>query len=106
MSNAFRRFEVLLPLQFNDGKPVPAELLAQTFDELRMRFDAVSAETQTIKGSWQHQGEQFTDELVRFFVDVADTPEHIEFFRQFKEALKERFGQLDIWLTTYPIEVI
>ena len=43
---------------------------------------------------------------MRAFVDVPDVPENREFFVEFKERLKARFQQLDIWLTTYPIEVI
>jgi len=30
-----RRYEVLVPLVFNDGTPVPESLLAETFAELR-----------------------------------------------------------------------
>jgi len=33
--NGLRRYEILVPLLFNDGRPVPEALLAQTFDELR-----------------------------------------------------------------------
>ena len=55
MSKAFRRFEILLPLRFNDGQPIPAEFVAGTLLELRQRFGAVSCETQTIRGFWQHQ---------------------------------------------------
>jgi hypothetical protein len=29
MSKGLRRYEVLLPLRFNDGQPVPNELIAQ-----------------------------------------------------------------------------
>jgi hypothetical protein len=43
---------------------------------------------------------------VRVFVDVPDLPQHREFFTQFKERLKTRFGQIDIWMTTYLIEVL
>jgi hypothetical protein len=43
---------------------------------------------------------------VRLFVDVADNAENLEFFVGYKETLKTRFKQLDIWMTTYPIEVI
>ena len=50
MSRTFRRFEILLPLRFNDGRPIPGELVADTLLELRQRFGAVSAETQTIQG--------------------------------------------------------
>lgn len=106
MSRTFRRFEILLPLRFNDGQAVPDELVADTLLELRERFGAVSAETQTIQGLWQHEGKVFRDDLVRLFVDVADTAENLQFFHEFKERLKSRFKQLDIWLTTYPLEVI
>jgi hypothetical protein len=43
---------------------------------------------------------------VRVFVDVADTADNREFFVGFKEQLKSRFRQIDIWMTTYLIEVI
>ena len=59
-----------------------------------------------IRGHWQHEGEEFRDELARAFVDVADTSENRAFFVSYKEQLKARFQQLDIWMTTYLIEVI
>lgn len=52
MSESFRRFEILLPLRFNDS------------------------------------------------------PESRQFFVAFKERIKVRFKQADIWMTTYPIEVL
>jgi hypothetical protein len=42
MSRSFRRYEVLLPLQFDDGQPVPDDLVADTLLELEQRFGAVS----------------------------------------------------------------
>jgi hypothetical protein len=36
MSSAFRRFEILLPLRFNDGRPVPNELVADTLLDIWM----------------------------------------------------------------------
>ena len=53
---ALRRYEILLPLRFNDGLSVPDALLGQT---------------------------------------VVDTRESREFFRDFKEQIKERFEQLE-----------
>jgi hypothetical protein len=104
--SALRRYEVLLPLRFNDGQPVPEQLIVEALLALEARFGAVSMETQTIRGLWQQEGEIYRNELVRAFVDVPDLPEHREFFRQFKDRLKAQFRQLDIWLTTYPIDVI
>lgn len=106
MNINYRRYEILLPLQFNDGQSVPSEFVGQTLIELRERFGAVSSETQVIRGVWQHAGEVYRDELMRVFVDVPDTPENRDFFRSFKNQLKSRFQQLDIWVVTYSVEVI
>jgi hypothetical protein len=51
MSKSYRRFEILLPLQFNDEQPVPDELFGETILELRQHFRAVSSETQIIRGN-------------------------------------------------------
>ena len=52
------------------------------------------------------ESEVYRDELIRLFVDALDTTASMDFFREFKERLKQRFAQLDIWMTTYPIEVL
>jgi len=106
MSRMVRRFEVLLPLRFNDGTPVPDAAVADTLIEFEGQFGAVSCETQTIRGRWRHEGQSFRDDLIRVFVDVPDTPESRDYFITSKERLKARFQQLDIWMTTYLIEVL
>lgn len=106
MTTSFRRFEILLPLRFNDGSAVPDELVADTFLELREHFGAVSCETQTIHGVWSHETEEYRDELIRVFVDAPDLIASRTFFVELKTRLKSRFDQLDIWMTTYPIEVL
>lgn len=104
--HALRRFEILLPVRPNDGRPVPDELIADTLGELRERFGAVSCETQSIRGQWQHEGRLHSDELVRVYVDAPDDAASLEYFRAFKERAKARFGQIDIWLITFPVEAL
>ena len=106
MNISFRRFEILLPLQFNDGSAVPDDVIADAILQLREHFGAVSCETQKIHGVWTHEAEVYRDELIRLFVDAPDSTESRQFFVEFKEYLKGRFNQLDIWMTTYPIEVL
>lgn len=106
MRKSFRRYELLLPLKFNDDQPVPESVMTVTLLELQDRFGATSSETQTIRGTWSHLGQVYRDDLVRLFVDVEDTPAAREFFEGFKEQLKQRFQQLDIWITSYPIDVL
>jgi hypothetical protein len=57
--NDWRRYEVLLPLRFNDGRPVPRELLAEALLKLEQQFGAVSCETQVIQGTWHHEVSDF-----------------------------------------------
>lgn len=100
MSSSQRRYEILLPLRFNDGQAVPDTLIADTLLELEKRFHAISSETQVIHGIWENEGLTYRDELVRVFVDVADTQANRKFFVRFKKELKARFQQLDIRMTS------
>ena len=70
MHKPYRRFEVLLPLKFNDGKPVPDDLIADTF------------------------------------VDVPDLAANRQFFVEFKQRAKTRFQQIDLLVTTYPLDLL
>jgi hypothetical protein len=103
---SYRRYEVLLPLRFNDGSPVPPDLVAGTVRELKDRFGAASAESQTIRGLWKHAGGTDADDLRRVFIDVPDSAENREFFVAWKRQLAERFRQDDVWMTTHRVEVV
>ena len=106
MNSPYRRYEILLPSRFNNGQSVPDRLLVDAIVDLRNQFGAVSVEPQTIQGQWQYQGETYRDELIRVFVDVDDTLANRQFFTEFKEELKLRFNQLDVWITSHPVDVI
>jgi len=89
--STLRRYEILVPLVFNDGTPVPEELLAQTFIELRDQFGAASWETQVVRGSWEHEGTIYEDNLTRFFVDLPDVPEHRKFLHEIQGQIEGSF---------------
>jgi hypothetical protein len=42
MPNKSRRYEVLLPVRFNDGSDVPEEMLGEAVDEIVEQFNAVT----------------------------------------------------------------
>jgi hypothetical protein len=65
-----RRFEILLPLQFNDGSDVPPDWLADAVLEVVEHFGAASYETQNVEGHWRHQGVVYRDNLVKILVDA------------------------------------
>jgi hypothetical protein len=105
MSSRWRRFEVLLPLQFNDGREIPSEWLAEAVMEIVDHFGAASYETQKVEGHWRSSGILYRDNLVRIVVDVPDSAKHRQWMKQFKARWKERLEQLDLWLVSYRIEV-
>ena len=80
-------------------------MIAETLVELRRKFGAVSSETQRIEGQWQHEGQVYRDELMRVFVDVENTEENRQFFREFRERVRTRFRQISIWMTSHPIDI-
>jgi hypothetical protein len=75
-----RRYEILLPLQFNDGATVPESLLWETVEELEKHFRAVSWETQIVRGLWRHENTVYRDNNSRLVLDVEDSPANREFF--------------------------
>jgi hypothetical protein len=42
---------------------------------------------------------------LRLFVDAGDTPVNTALFATWKEQLKVRFRQLDIWIVSYEIRL-
>jgi hypothetical protein len=105
MNSKWRRFEVLLPLQFNDGRDVPSEWLADAVLEMVDHFGAVSYETQKVEGHWRHGGVIYRDNLVKIVVDVPDSDETRHWMQQFKLRWKARLEQLELWMVSYAIEV-
>jgi hypothetical protein len=105
MSSRWRRFEVLLPLRFNDGRDVPAEWVAEAVLEIVDHFGAASYETQKVEGHWRQSGILYRDDLVRIVVDVADSPRNRQWMRQFKDRWKVRLEQLELWMVSYRIDI-
>jgi len=78
MTSRWRRFEVLLPLQFNDGRDVPAEWLADAVLEIVEQFGAASYETQRIEGHWRQGETLYRDNLVRLVTTCPIPPETVD----------------------------
>ena len=100
------RFEILLPLFYNDGRPIEPEKFLATDDDLVGSFGATSTDQVTVRGQWKYQSTVYSDQLIRVRVDVEDTAENQNAMRTLKETLKGRFEQLDIWITAHRIDII
>jgi hypothetical protein len=105
MSSKLRRFEILLPLQFNDGREIPSDWLADAVLEIVEHFEAASYETQKVEGHWRYEGVLYRDNLVKIVIDVPDDEENRRWMREFKSRWREKLEQVDLWLVSYQIEI-
>ncbi len=102
MPNKWRRFEVLLPLQFNDARDVPPEWLADAVLEVVDYFGAASYETQKVEGQWRSGGVLYRDTLVKVVVDVPDTPENRQWMKDSSGHCRRRTEMLSESLWFHP----
>lgn len=49
---------------------------------------------------------RFEEEMRRIIVDVEESSDHLAFFSQFKNVLLSRFEQLEIYIASYPVDVL
>ena len=99
-----RRFEILLPRTHNDGRPVGDGMFLQTLEELVVRFGGGSYSPTSIHGVWTHDGKRYEDESWRLVVDA--TKKNERFFEKWKLTLRERFEQIEIYIVSFPVEII
>jgi len=92
-------------LTYNEGGAIETEKFDRTAEELTEQFGGVTEDTVRVTGTWKYGGTRYRDQLFRLRVDTSD-PAAGDYFRTMKEVWKDRFRQIDIWITAYEIEVI
>src|SRR5688500_11281769 len=105
MKSKSRRYEVLLPMQFNDGRDVPDELLGEAANEIVEQFGAVSFYKDAVEGRWRHNEVLYRDDLALLVVDVPDTAKNRKWMKAYKERWKARLEQLELWVVSYLIDI-
>lgn len=96
---------MLLPLQFNDGRDVPPEWLADAVLEVVAQFGAASYETQHIQGQWRSGAVLYRDNLVRLVIDIPDSAKNRAWMKAFKKRWKLKLDQLDLWMVSHLISI-
>jgi hypothetical protein len=105
---AKRRYEILLPAEFNDGRLVADACplcIPDSLTEVIDTFGAFTFRPDAALGSWAMGDRRYDDRLFALIVDVDDTVEHRAWIAHLKCHLLQRFEQLEIYVTSYPIEV-
>src|SRR6266849_1907255 len=81
-----KRYEILLPLNYNDGAEIEPEKFDQTAEDLSDRFGGITQDTVRISGTWKYGGTRYRDDLLRVRIDTDD-PTAPAFLRVYKGLL-------------------
>ena len=97
------RFEIHIPLRYNDGAVIEQAKLDQTQAELYERFGGMTVEG-PVKGWWVDEGRLYEDDQMLFIVDTDDGEP--AFWERYSAELRERFEQEAMYVVSYPIHVV
>ncbi len=103
-----KKYEIYLPLKYNDGKEIEPGKIKQAREELIAVFGALTVSSLSVpyQGSWKYGGVTFIDDIIKIEIITADDKKAEKFFRGFKEHLKRFLKQIDILITVQDIRTI
>ena len=103
-----KKYEIYLPLKYNDGSEIEPEKIKQIREELIAVFGAltVSSLSAPFQGTWRYGGVEYIDDIIKIELITEDDRKTEKFIKEFKEHLKELLRQIDILITTQDIRTI
>ena len=103
-----RKYEIYLPLKYNDSKDIEPEKIKQIKQELVEMFGAitVSSLSSPYQGTWKYGGVEYIDDIIKVEIVASGDKLTKGFLKEFKERVKESLQQIDILITTHGIQVI
>src|SRR5262245_3920769 len=107
MARSARRYDLYLPLTFNDGKAVPDRLFASVEKRLLARFRGLTAQEREfpLKGIWQGKRKLYFDQVIVMIVFDYRRRGSPQFLAALKKSLLVEFDQLEILLTESSLRV-
>jgi hypothetical protein len=104
MARPIRGIDVYLPLDDNDGQPIPESKYLSLQRELLGRFGGVTSVQRQfpLQGIWQSGTDVYQDRVVVFSVmDFREGTqlECLRYLERLKSRLKKKFDQLEVLIT-------
>lgn len=104
MARPIRNIDIYLPLNFNDGRPIPESKYVALQQELLTRFGGVTSTQRQfpLQGLWRLGAEVFQDRVVIFSVmsfREESQFQTLRYLERLKARLKRRFDQLEVLIT-------
>ncbi len=96
-----RRYDLYLPLYFNNGRPIAHQKFAAVEKKLLQRFDGLTSQRREfpLKGIWQGEKHLYYDEVILITALDFRVRGSSRFIAALKTNLLEEFDQLEILIT-------
>lgn len=103
-----KKYEIYLPLKYNDGTKIEAQKITRIREELVVMFGArtVSSQAAPYQGAWNYRGIDIVEDIIKIEIIARADRKTQQFFRQFKERLKRLLKQIDVLIITHDIRTI
>lgn len=106
MFDSMNEYELYVPLNYNDGRPVEAEKLSNLTNQLTHQFGGLTHFPQQNEGTWKVGSFTFRDRIVIFRVLASNSEEAELFFADLKKTIKDQWQQTDVLIVERKIRVI
>jgi hypothetical protein len=102
------RFEILLPLFDNTGKPIAPEKIAMAIGEVQETYGACRLQPSAPTLGWwtdatSAQAEKYEDWTIMLTVDADRTEEHLAWLSGFQSRQEEALEQIEIYVAVTEI---
>jgi len=107
MARSARRYDLYLPLTYNDGRPIEDFRFDAVERRLLAQFGGLTAQQRDfpLRGIWQGETRLFFDQVILMTVLDFRRPGSARFLKQLKTDLLHEFDQLEILITESPLRV-
>jgi hypothetical protein len=102
-----RRYDLYLPITFNDGRAIPEERFVSLEQKLLSRFGGVTSQQRDfpLRGMWQGHVLVFLDQVIVMSVLDFRRGGSLRFIADLKRDLIREFVQIEILITEAPLRV-
>ena len=81
-----RKYEIYLPLKYNDGESIESAKIVAIWDDLADAFGGVTVSSLSApyQGRWKYGGVEYIDDIIKIEVVTTNDRKAIRFFKDFK----------------------
>ena len=102
-----RRYDLFLPLTYNDGRPIARKLFDVVERRLLERFRGLTSQRHefSLRGMWQTRRRRYDDEVIVMTALDLRRQGSTRFISSLKAKLLEEFEQMEILITETRLRV-